>query len=171
MSGSLPRSGFCGVAQAVDRLADDAADVHLGHADAGADLGLREVLGEAQAQDLALALVEHPHEPFDRGAVLGVAEARVLDPERGTEPIALLVVLSGSVEADRSVGRRRLAGLEHLLERRTGALGDLGGCGGAAELARELLPHRLELDGQLLQVARDADRPAAVAEVALELTE
>src|SRR5262249_38905956 len=40
-----------------------------------------------------------------------------------------------------------------------------------AELARELLAHALEFEGELLQVARYADRPALVAEVALELTE
>ena len=33
-----------------------------------ADLGLREVLGEAQAQDLALALAEHAHQALDRRA-------------------------------------------------------------------------------------------------------
>ena len=43
--------------------------------------------------------------------------------------------------------------------------------GDAAELARQRLVGRLELDGELLQVARDAHRPALVAEVALELAE
>ena len=53
------RSGrWLGRAQAPERLADDARDLHLRHADALADLGLREVLGEAQAQHQPLALVE-----------------------------------------------------------------------------------------------------------------
>ena len=42
-------------AQPRDRLADDPRDLHLRDADALADLRLREVLLEAQAQDLALA--------------------------------------------------------------------------------------------------------------------
>ena len=41
----------------------------------------------------------------------------------------------------------------------------------AAELARELLGDAVDADRHLLQVARDADGPALVAEVALELAE
>ena len=63
-------------AQARDRLADDARDLHLRDADPLADLGLREVLGEAQAQDLALARRDDPHDVLDGGAVLGQGEAR-----------------------------------------------------------------------------------------------
>src|SRR5918994_328547 len=47
------------VAQARDRLSDQARDVHLGDADARADLRLREVLLEPEPQDLALAVGQH----------------------------------------------------------------------------------------------------------------
>ena len=45
------------------------------------------------------------------------------------------------------------------------------GVGRAAELARHVLADAVDLDRELLQVARDAHRPALVAEVALELAE
>ena len=45
------------------------------------------------------------------------------------------------------------------------------GVGDAAELARHLVGDAVDLDRQLLQVARHAHRPALVAEVALELAE
>src|SRR4051812_31361899 len=161
-----------GVAQPVDGLADDARDVHLADADALPDLGLREVLGEAQAQHLALALVEHAHQALDRRRVLRDGEPRVLDAVDGPDALAgLLVLLARAVERHRAVGAGGLARLQYVLDGRARALRDLGGRRRAAELARELLAARLELDRELLQVARDAHRPAAVAEVALELAQ
>ena len=47
-----------------------------------ADLRLRQVLLEAQAQHLALAVGQHAHQPLDGGGVLGHGEARVLHAER-----------------------------------------------------------------------------------------
>src|SRR5438105_12553184 len=49
-------------AQAGQRLADQPRDLHLRDADALADLGLRHVLHEAQAQHLALARADRLHE-------------------------------------------------------------------------------------------------------------
>src|SRR4051794_33437361 len=79
-------------AQARDRLADDARDLHLLHADALADLGLREVLGEAQVQDLALARRDGAHEVLDRGAVLGQGEAVLLGSQRVAQRVAALLL-------------------------------------------------------------------------------
>ena len=45
------------------------------------------------------------------------------------------------------------------------------GVGRTAELARHLVADAVDLDRELLQVARHAHRPALVAEVALELAE
>ena len=136
-----------------------------------ADLGLREVLREAQPQHLALAIGQDPHQPRDRGRVLGLAEPRVLDPERDPEAVAVLVVVARAVERDRAVRAGGLARLEQLLERDAEPLRELRRRRGAAELARQRLAGRLEPDRQLLQVARHAHRPALVAEVALELAQ
>src|SRR5688572_18109726 len=74
-------------AQAGERLADQAGDLHLRHADARADLGLGEILDEAQAQHLALARGDGGHEALERGAVLGQAEAALLVAERVAEAV------------------------------------------------------------------------------------
>src|SRR5689334_16335106 len=93
------------LAQLGDRLADETRDVHLRDADAGADLRLRQVLGEAQPEHLALALGEDAHEPLDGGRVLGDAEARILPAHRRTDgPLPLLLVVARAVERDRAVG-------------------------------------------------------------------
>ena len=61
-----------------------------------------------------------------------------------------------------------LARLEHILGIDAGVLGDLG-CGGrGAGRPGELLTHPLDAHGELLEVARHAQRPAVVAEVALD---
>ena len=160
------------VAQPGDRLPDQARDVHLGDADPLADLRLRQVLLEAQPQHLALAVGQHAHQPLDGGGVLGQPEARVLGAEGvGVGVAVLLVVGARPVERDGAIGGRRLARLEHLLERGAGALGDLARRRRAAELARHLVRHAVDPHRHLLQVARHAHRPALVAEVALELAE
>ena len=70
-------------------------------------------------------------------------EAGILDADRvGIGVAVLLVVGARAVERDRAVGGRRLARLEHLLERRAGALGDLRRRRRAAELARHLVGRR-----------------------------
>src|SRR5829696_5652398 len=160
------------VAQAADRLADQAGDVHLGDADALADLRLGQVLLEAQAEHLALAVREHAHQALDRGRVLRDAVARVLGADGvGVGVAVLLVFRARPVERDGTVGGGRLARLEHLLERRPGPLADFGRRGRATQLARHLLADAVDLDGQLLEVAGDAHGPALVPEVPLELAQ
>ena len=147
LHGAEPTPQLGGLAQPRDRLADDARHVHLRDADALADLGLREVLGEAQPQHLALAVAQHAHQPLDRGRVLGDAEARVLDARtRRRCRRRLLVVVARAVERDRAVGARRPRAPRAPARRVDAeALGDLGGRRRAAELARQLLADRLEL--------------------------
>ena len=95
-----------------------------------------------------------------------------LDPEGvGHAGIALVVVVARPVQRHGAVGGGRLAGLQDLLGGGADLLGELGHRRRAAELAAQFVADPLDADGQLLEVARDADRPALVAEVPLELTE
>src|SRR5689334_19151504 len=74
-----------------ERLADQPRDLHLRDADALADLRLRHVLGEAQAQDLALARTQAEHQPVEGRSVLGEAEAGVVAADRVGERLALVL--------------------------------------------------------------------------------
>src|SRR4051795_2733570 len=58
-----------GRAEPAERLADDPRDLHLGYPDALSDLGLCQILLEAQPQDLALARRDRAQEAAERGAV------------------------------------------------------------------------------------------------------
>lgn len=55
--------------------------MHLRAADPRADLGLREVLLEAQAEHLPVAPGEGRRQPRDGRGVLGRGEARILDAQ------------------------------------------------------------------------------------------
>src|ERR671915_1675737 len=160
-----------GLAQPRDGLADEARDMHLGDADPRPDLGLREVLREAQAQHLALAVAEGGHQALDGSRVLGDAEAGILGAHRLGHAVAVLVVVARAVEGDGAIRPRGLARLQHLLRRGADVAPDLGRRRSAPELARQLLGDALDADRHLLEVAGHANRPAAVAEVALELAE
>jgi len=63
--------------EAVQGAADEARDLHLRHADAARDLGLREVLDEAQVEHLAIAVVEHAAQGAQRRDLLGAVDAFV----------------------------------------------------------------------------------------------
>ena len=62
----------------------------------------------------------------------------------------------------------RHASRDHLLDVDTGARGDLRRRGGPAGGRVELPAQPVHPQGQLLELARDADRPAMVSEVALD---
>ena len=125
-----------------------------------ADLGLRQVLGEAQPQHLALALGQDPHQALDRGRVLGLAEARVLDPERGADAVAVLVVVARAVERDRAVGAGGLARLEHLLERHAEPLRELRRASRRGR-ARAPAPRRPARAGRRAPAGRAARAPTS----------
>src|SRR5688500_6779755 len=84
----LPLARERGGAQPRERLADQARDLHLRDADARADLGLREVLGEAQPEHLALARGDRGHQPLQRRAVLCEAEPDLEVPVGVAEAVA-----------------------------------------------------------------------------------
>ena len=81
----------------VDRLPDEARDVHLRDADAVADLGLREVFGEAQAQDLALAVAEHAPSGARRSRRPRRGRTRVLDAHHLRHAVAASSSSRGAV--------------------------------------------------------------------------
>src|SRR3954452_4854702 len=154
------------VAHRVDRAADEPRDVHLRDADGTGDLALGEALVVAQADDLALALAE------------AVEAATEQDPLLG-ELVALVVAADG-LERSRALGQRLVERhhpggvggaqrVEDLLDADAERVRDLGHGRRAAELARERLAGAHDARAELLDVARDAQHPTAVAEVALQL--
>src|SRR6185437_609510 len=84
------------------------------------------------------------------------------------------IVVAGAqwrVERDRVVRGARLHRLEHLFDREVQLGSDLLGRGRAAERARQALDGLVDLQHALLHAAGHVERPAGVAEVALQLTE
>jgi hypothetical protein len=97
--------------ETLERAADDPRNVHLRAADPLGDLRLQQVLLEAQAQDLARAIVEDPRHPLDRHARLDAAAhgvAVIPDP-----PLAR--ALYASVEINRMIPEELFQGVAQLL--------------------------------------------------------
>ena len=137
-----------------------------------ADLGLREVLGEAQAQDLALARRDDPHDVLDGGAVLGQGEAPLLDADDVAQRVGAVVVgAPWRLQRRGPVGARGLERLEDVLRVSADLRPDLLDRRLALELEVELGDRAVDLQREVLEVARHADRPGAVAEVALDLAQ
>src|SRR3954451_11573759 len=144
-----------GLANARQRLADQARDLHLRDPDALADLGLRHVLDEAQAQHLALPRADRHQQPVERRAVLSQMEALVVGADRVGEQISLVLpARARRVERCRAVRAGGLQRLEHLLLAAPEALGELGDRRLAVRLARHLADRAVDLERELLQVAR-----------------
>jgi hypothetical protein len=140
--------------------------VHLGDADLLGDLALGQPVEEAQAHDRLLALGEDPHPVGQQHAALGGEVLLVLLAQ---ELQCGAVLADRLLEGDRGVGLGALHGVEDLLLRGLDGLGELLDRGRAAELRGEAVDGLGELGVELLDVARDAHAPAAVAEVALDL--
>src|SRR5262249_19003527 len=125
-----------------------------------------------QVKNRALALVEDPEAGREDRAVLGHLVLVLLRAERLERiEVALVVHARPRGQRQRAVGAATLQRLEDLLLRDLGGLRKLGDRGGAPQLDGLLLEQPRELDVQLLQAARHADGPAAVAEVALDLAD
>jgi hypothetical protein len=67
--------------QGFDGAPEHTRDVRRREADALCDLGLVQVLAEAQTQGLSLAVGESAHEAFGGGGVLGEQEVGLVDGE------------------------------------------------------------------------------------------
>src|SRR4051794_28754463 len=157
--------------QPPDGVAQDARDLHLADADPLADRGLREVLLEAQPHDLALAWRQRAHELVEDRALLGAVVAVVDVPDAVAERLARVVVAGRArrLERRRAIRARRLHRLEDILRADVDRVRHVVDRRLAAELAGELGDDLVDPQGELLQVARDADGPRPVAEVALDL--
>ena len=149
--------------------------MHLRVADLLGDLRLRQVLGEAQPQDLALGVVEDVGSGVDRRPVLDQLEAGVLAADalghRGV--VAGLRAGAGGrpVERDGPPRGAALERLEHVGLADLEQGGDLGHRRRTLELVAELRDRALDRADALLQAAGDAQGPDAVAEVAAQLAE
>src|SRR5829696_5578714 len=160
-----------GLAQPRDGLPQQPRDVHLREADAVAYLRLREVLFEAQPQDLPLAVAEDRHHRLDGGGVLGLTVARLVAAQRVNDPRSVLVVVgAGAIERVGPVGGCRLVRFEHLLDDDPQVVSDLGRSRRAPELVDEAIGRAVDAQRQFLQVARDPDSPALVAVMALQFS-
>ena len=101
--------------------------MHLGDPEAVSDLGLREVVLEAQSEDDALAVGERVEQSVDECGVLDAVEAGLV----GGEEVDRVVAVVG----ERLVQRVGVVGggggecLEDLFGRRVGAVGEFGGVG------------------------------------------
>ena len=169
----LAQAAAAAVSSAVERPPQQPRDVHLRVADPLADLALRQVVHEAQLEHLALDLGERVPCARDRVAVLDQLVGRVIAPRAGpratrtrrrrerrarrvrrprSSPTASCASSTCSTEQPRCVSH-----LTHL--------------GRAPELLGEDLGRAAHRERALLEVARHVERPALVAEVALELAE
>src|SRR5436190_11899340 len=160
------------LADLLQRAADEPGDVHLRDADLLRDLGLRQPLEEPEVQDHALALVEDAEARREHGEVLRDLVLMLLGAERLERvELALVVLARTGGERERAVGPPALERLEHLFLAHLGGLRELSDRGRTTQLDGELLEQPRKLNVQLLEPARDAHRPPAVAEVALDLAD
>src|SRR5436190_6480024 len=160
------------LADPLERPPDQPRYVHLRDPDLLRDLRLRQSLEEAQVEDQPLALVQRPEPGREHRAILGHLVLRLFLPERLQRvELALLVLAAPGRKRNRAVRPPTLERLDYGLLLDARRLGQLGNRGRAAELDRLLLDQLRKLDVELLEPARDAHRPALVAEVALDLAD
>ena len=170
--GEASGSAACGALQTAERAAQQPRHVHLRVPDLLADLALCEVVHEAQLHHAALELWERLPGAGDRVAALHQLVGRVHVAEQVQEGARLVVLARGGrVQRRGLVARRGLARLQGRLDAAAHRGGHLADGRRAPELLGEDLGLAAEGERPLLQVAGHVQRPALVAEVALELTE
>src|SRR5947207_8776423 len=123
-------------------------------------------------EDLPLALVEDAESRREHGTVLRDLVLVLFRADR-LERVEFLAVFlcTARRQRQRRVRAARLERLEHLLLLGARCLRQLADRRRAAELHRQLLDETRQLDVQLLQAARNAHRPALVAEVPFDLAD
>src|SRR5581483_6813140 len=161
------------VLELLERLLLQARDVHLGDVEAIRDLGLRDALVEAQVQNDALAAGEHLEGALEVGAVFEQLQPGVVLPDVVRERLRLLVAFAVElgVEREEVVRLAQLLRFQNVFLRCAEMLRQLGDGRRMTELHRQLLDGAVDREVQLLQPARHLDRPALVAEIALDLAD
>lgn len=143
--------------------------MHLADADTVRDLALGVILEVAEIDDLALALGQalqqspHAMEVLDR-ADAGVGGTHAID-----EVPRVRLRCPRPVQGQWSVQGPGLGRLEHLVNAHARRLRELGRGRGPAEPLREHADQRVEVQVELLEPARDAQRPAPVPEMTAQL--
>src|SRR5215210_2856477 len=162
----LARAGGGVLEQLAERCAEDARYVHLRAADALADLGLGEVLAEAQTHHELLALGEAAQEALDGCGGHDGLDAGVFAAEKFGESARVAVVcLHAAVDRVPGAGLSRFDCFEQLFERAVDPRGQLA-CGRVApEVVGEPVSLVLDADRALLQRAGRTDEPREVAKV------
>ena len=145
--------------------------MHLGDADLLRDLALRQPVEEAEVQDAPLALVERAEARGEHRPVLRDRVLVLLGPERLERVELAVLVGSSDGERERGVRAPGLERLEHQLLLDARGLRELRDRRRPAELDGLVLDDLRQLDVELLEAARNAHRPALVAEVALDLAD
>jgi len=143
--------------------------VHLGVAEALADLGLRELLSVVELHDDASPVVERLEQGIEGDPLECAVHVRVRHAHGIQDRAAVGIIhLCGPVQRGGMHGALGLEGVDDGFDVDTGVLRDLlhrrrrtGGGG-------ELLVEPSDREGQLLQFAWRTNRPASVAEVALD---
>jgi hypothetical protein len=135
-----------------------------------ADVLLREVFLEPQAQEIPLLGAQIAHEVLDGGAVVDVGEPGVQTADAVLEMVFSLVGRRRRRERRRRAGAERLARFEDALEREARAACDLFDRRRVTEIVQQLCDRTLDQHRLLLQIARWPDGPARVAKVTAHLS-
>ncbi|GGX77213.1 hypothetical protein GCM10010515_51360 [Streptomyces fructofermentans] len=170
--GGCSGAGEHALAQPGERPVEQTGDVHLGDAEAFADLGLGEFLDEPHVDDAPFPFVESGDQRGQGVEVLDQFEGRVVGAEEvGQRGLAVVTGADGGVQRGRGVAVGGQPGLVDLFLGQAHQLGQFGDGGGAAEPAPQFLGGLGERDPGLLEAPGDVDGPGRVAEEPLDLAD
>ena len=147
--------------------------MHLRDVEALGDLRLRDRLVKAQVDDHALAPGEDPEGSLEIRAVLEELEAGIGDADGVGERLRLFVGLAGdfAIEREQVVRLTQLLRLENLVFAGAGGARPAPLRSGCAQRYGEFVAGAVDREIELLQAARNLDRPAFIAKVALDLAD
>jgi hypothetical protein len=165
--GAEPRRGrgavawFAGelVAEVGQGAGEQAGDVHLGDAQALADLGLGQVAVEPQVQDPLLAFGQVLQVGADGFHVDGVLDGLVVLAQHLSERRRVLGIRERRVERGGAEGQPGLAGLADVVFGDAQQVGEFAVGGGVAVLLGQVGAGGADFQEQFLERAADVDLP------------